>query len=51
MIALLRQQLQLRIRMRNAQFSFPLSEARVQAIFGGDIAPEPFDYARAGLAA
>lgn len=51
MIALMVQQLQLRIRMRNAQFSFPLSDPRVQAIFRGDIAPEPFDYARAGLAA
>jgi hypothetical protein len=48
---LLTQQLQLRIRMRNAQFSFPLAEERVQAIFRGEIAPEPFDYARAGIAA
>jgi hypothetical protein len=51
METLLIQQLQHRIRMRNAQFSFPLSEERVQAIFHGEIAPEPFDYARAGLAA
>jgi hypothetical protein len=51
MITLSQQQLRLRIRMRNAQFSFPLSEQRVQAIFRGEIAPQPFDYARAGLAA
>ena len=41
------EQLRLRIRMRNAEFSFPLSEDRVGAIFNGDIEPEPFDYARA----
>lgn len=40
-------QLRHRIRMRNAEFSFPLSEKRVQAIFAGDIAPEPFDFAEA----
>jgi hypothetical protein len=51
MIGLMVKQLQLRIRMRNAQFSLPLSEDRVQAIFRGEIAAEPFDYARAGLAA
>ncbi len=41
------EQLRLRIRMRNAEFSFPLSEDRVQAIYSGDIDPEPFDYERA----
>jgi hypothetical protein len=51
MIALMTQQLRLRIRMRNAQFSLPLAEERVEAIFRGEIAPEAFDYARAGLAA
>ncbi len=40
-------QLRLRIRMRNAEFSFPLTENRVQAIFNGDIEPEKFDFARA----
>ena len=44
-------QLRQRIRMRNAQFSFPLSEERVQAIYGGDIRPLEFDYRRAKLAA
>ena len=39
-----------RIRMRNAQFGFPLPEARVAAILAGDIVPLPFDYHRAGLA-
>ena len=43
-------QLQARIRMRNAEFSFPLSEARVQAIFAGDITPEPFDFEKAEAA-
>ena len=44
-------QLKLRIRMRNAQFGFPLSEARVQAIAAGACAPLAFDYAKAQLAA
>ncbi len=44
-------QMQQRIRMRNAQFSLPLSEARIAAIFRGEIEPVPFDYRRAGLAA
>jgi hypothetical protein len=37
--------------MRNAQFSYPLSEERVQAIYRGDIQPLAFDYERAKLAA
>jgi hypothetical protein len=45
------EQLKLRIRMRNAQFGLSLAEARVQAIFRGEIEPARFDYARAGLAA
>jgi len=40
-------QLRARIRMRNSEFSYPLSEKRVAAIYRGDIDPEPFDYARA----
>jgi hypothetical protein len=48
---LLVEQLRQRIRMRNAQFSFPLPEERVQAIYRGDIEPLAFDYARAQLAA
>jgi hypothetical protein len=45
--ALVTEQLRLRIHMRNAEFSFPISATRVQAIFAGDIEPEPFDYRRA----
>jgi hypothetical protein len=45
------EQLKQRIRMRNAQFSYPLSEERVQAICRGDIEPLEFDYRRAKLAA
>jgi hypothetical protein len=45
------EQLRHRIRMRNAQFSFPLAEERVQAIYRGDIRPLEFDWQRAGLAA
>lgn len=44
-------QMKQRIRMRNEQFGFPLSEQRIAAIFRGEIAPARFDYARAGLAA
>ena len=43
-------QMEARIRMRNAQFGFPLSESRVAAILAGDVTPLPFDYHRAGLA-
>jgi hypothetical protein len=48
---LLVEQLKQRIRMRNAQFSYPLSEERVQEIFRGNITPLQFDYERAQLAA
>jgi hypothetical protein len=44
-------QLQKRIYMRNGQFGYPLAEARIQAIFRGDIKPIAFDYAKAKLAA
>lgn len=44
-------QLQKRIYMRNGQFGYPLEEARIQAIFRGDIKPIAFDYAKAKLAA
>lgn len=40
-------QLRHRVRMRNAEFSLPLTEDRVQEIFAGKIEPEPFDYAAA----
>jgi hypothetical protein len=46
---LVAEQLKQRIRMRNAQFSYPLSEERVQAIYRGDIKPLAFDYERAQL--
>lgn len=42
-------QLRLRVRMRNAQFGFPLSDERVRAIEEAQIDPLPFDYERAGL--
>lgn len=45
------EQLRQRILMRNAQFSRPLSEERVQAIFRGEIEPLAFDYEKARLAA
>jgi hypothetical protein len=48
---LVTEQLKARIRMRNAQFSFPLSEDRVQRIFAGEVQPIEFDYRRARLAA
>lgn len=43
-------QLRARVRMRNSEFSFPLSEDRVQAIYAGDIEPERFDFERAEAA-
>ena len=39
----------LRIPMRNAQMSFPLSDERVGQILDGDIEPVQFDFAKAGL--
>jgi len=45
------EQLRQRIRMRNAQFSHPLSGERIQAIFRGEIEPLAFDYEKAKLAA
>ncbi len=44
-------QLRLRVHMRNGQFSHPLSAARIDAIFHGDIAPLAFDYRKARLVA
>jgi hypothetical protein len=45
------EQLKGRILMRNAQFSHPLSPARIAEIVAGACAPLPFDYAKAKLAA
>ena len=44
-------QLRMRVRMRNGQFSHPLSDERIEAIFAGDIEPLAFDYALAAKAA
>ncbi len=38
-----------RVRMRNGEFSYPLSEDRVKAIFSGDIVPERFDFEKAEM--
>ena len=38
-----------RIHMRNAEFSYPLSQDRIVAIFAGDIAPEKFDFEKAEM--
>jgi hypothetical protein len=43
------EQMRARIRMRNAQFGFPLPESRIAAIEAGDVVPLAFDYRRAGL--
>ena len=40
-------QLRARIQMRNAEFSFVLSEERIKAIYNGDIEPEAFDFEKA----
>jgi hypothetical protein len=48
---LVTEQLKARIRMRNAQFSLPLAEQRVQGIFRGEIRPLAFDWQRARVAA
>ncbi len=49
MTALVTEMLRHRIRMRNAEFGYPLTEDRVQAIFAGDIAPERFDFEKAEM--
>ncbi len=41
------EQLRLRIHMRNAQFSFPLSKERVQDLCDGQCAPIPFPFEQA----
>ena len=41
--------LRLRLHMRNAQFSHPLSDRRIAEIIAGKIEPVEFDYARAEL--
>lgn len=49
--ALTVEQMRLRIRMRNAQFSYPLNPERLGEIDAGNIEPMSFDYRRAGLVA
>jgi hypothetical protein len=44
------EQLRQRILMRNAEFTFPLSDARVKEIYAGKIQPERFDYTKAEAA-
>lgn len=41
------EQLRCRIRMRNAQFGFPVAPARIEAMCAGQCAPLAFDYERA----
>jgi len=41
------EQLRARLRMRNSQFSFPVSEARMLALLAGECTPVVFDYDRA----
>ncbi|HXP31508.1 MAG TPA: hypothetical protein VN832_10490 [Stellaceae bacterium] len=48
---LVAEQMKLRIHMRNAQFGYPLSQARIEAIYRGEVKPVAFDFKRAGLAA
>ena len=45
------EQLKHRIIMRNAQFSYPLAEARLNELVAGKARPLAFDYAKAALAA
>jgi len=49
MIDLVIQILRHRVLMRNAEFSYPLSEDRVKAIFAGEIEPEAFDFGKAEM--
>jgi hypothetical protein len=41
----------LRLRMRNAQFGYPVAPERMRVLEAGALEPLPFDYARARLAA
>lgn len=44
MADMVRRILSQRLRMRNEQFNYPVAEARLEAIDGGDIEPMAFDY-------
>jgi len=44
------EQMRYRIHMRNAQFSFPVSDKRVDELCNGILEPMEFDYQRAGFA-
>jgi hypothetical protein len=47
MVELTTEQLRMRLYMRNAQFSHPLSDARIKEIIAGKIEPMRFDFAKA----
>ena len=47
MVELTTEQLRMRLYMRNAQFSHPLSDARIKEIVAGKIEPMRFDFAKA----
>ncbi|MEK9693189.1 MAG: hypothetical protein VW235_09685 [Rhodospirillaceae bacterium] len=47
MTDLVQKQLRARVKMRNEEFSFPLTDQRVEEIYNGDIDPEPFDFEKA----
>ena len=43
------EQMRLRVRMRNAQFGYPLPPERLEEIDAGKVEPLAFDYDRAGF--
>jgi hypothetical protein len=47
MTELTTEQLRLRLYMRNAQFTHPLSDARIREIIAGKIEPVQFDFKKA----
>ena len=47
MTDLVNEQLRARVKMRNEEFSFPLTNKKVEGIYNGDINPEPFDFEKA----
>ena len=47
MTDLVQEQLRARVKMRNEEFSFPLTNERVEGIYNGDINPKPFDFEKA----
>lgn len=47
MTDLVQEQLRARVKMRNEEFSFLLTNERVEGIYNGDINSEPFDFEKA----